>query len=107
MKRGVRNVMRHLSMIDEELDIPTPPLRLTGVGNTDEGINATCDGFLMSEVALLDLVRQGAHLGKLVDLQGVTVEEYVAPRDGVIALTHEMPIVTKGDTLFLLADIER
>lgn len=106
MKRGVLNVMRHLSMIDGALDIPAPPLRLIGVGNTDDGICAGCDGFLISDVALLDSVVGGARLGRLVDLQGVTVEEYFAPRAGVVALTHEMPVVTKGDTLFLLADIE-
>jgi predicted deacylase len=107
MKRGVVNVMRHLGMMDGAVEVPAPPLRLTGVGNTDDGISAAYDGFLILEVALLDSVDAGVRLGKLVDLQGVTVEEYYAPRAGVVALTHEMPIVTKGDTLFLLADIER
>ncbi len=106
MKRGVRNVMRHLSMIEGGLEIPSPPMRLTGAGNTDDGITAGGDGFLMLNVALLDSVVRGARLGRLVDLQGVTVEEYFAPRAGVVALTHEMPIVTKGDTLFLLAEME-
>lgn len=107
MKRGVLNSLRHLGMIDGAVDVPAPPLRLTGAGNTDDGISAGCDGFLMLEVALLDSVGEGARLGRLVDLQGVTVEEYFAPRAGVVALTHEMPVVTKGDTLFLLADIEQ
>ncbi|MBM3755253.1 MAG: hypothetical protein FJW38_14875 [Acidobacteria bacterium] len=107
MKRGVLNVMRHLSMLDGVLDVPSPPLRLTGAGNTDDGISAGCDGFLLLDVALLDSVSVGQRMGRLVDLQGVTVEEYFAPRAGVVALTHEMPIVAKGDTLFLLADIER
>jgi hypothetical protein len=34
------------------------------------------------------------------------LESYFAPCAGTVALTHEMPMVAKGDTLFLLADEE-
>lgn len=106
MKRGIGNLLRHLGMLAGEPEIPAAPRRLSGAGNTDEGLAAGADGFLILEVALLDRVVAGQRLGRLVDLLGKELERYVAPRAGTIALTHEMPIVRKGDTLFLLADEE-
>lgn len=106
MRRGVFNLLRHLDMLPGAPEIPAPPRRLNGAGNTDDGLAAGADGFLILEVALLDRVAAGQPLGRLVDLLGNTTERYTAPRAGTIALTHEMPIVRKGDTLFLLADEE-
>lgn len=104
MKRGVLNLMRHLGILDGEPELPAaPPRRLTGVGNTDGGIQATQPGFLMLEVRLLEQVTAGQRLGYLVDEWGSTIEQYTAPIDATIGLTREMPIVEAGDTLFLLA----
>jgi predicted deacylase len=104
MRRGIGNLLRHLGMLPGEPDIPTPPRRLFGAGNTDDGLAAGADGFLILGVALLDRVTAGQPLGRLVDLQGNTLETYLAPRAGTIALTREMPVIAKGDTLFLIAD---
>ena len=106
MRRGIWNLLRHLGMLPGVPEIPAPPRWLSGVGNTDDGLTAGADGFLMLDVALLDRVAAGQRLSRLVDLQGMLVETCVAPRAGTVALTHEMPIVAKGDTLFLLADEE-
>lgn len=106
MRRGIFNVMRHLVMLDGEPEIPAPPRRLWGAGNTDDGITAGRDGFLLLDVCLLDRVRAGQRLGRLADLHGETVEEYLAPRAATVGLTREMPAVRKGDTLFLLAEEE-
>ena len=104
MKRGIRNLLRFLRIIDEEIELPAvAPRRLHGVGNTDEGISATRAGFLMREVALLDRVVTGQRLGRLIDDFGETMEEYFAPFDATIGLTREMPVVEAGDTLFLVA----
>lgn len=106
MKRGINNLLRHLGMLPGDPVIPAPPRRLSGAGNTDDGLSAGADGFLINEVQLLDRVAAGDRLGRLVNPLGETIETYIAPRTGTIGLTHEMPIVTKGDTLFLLADEE-
>ncbi|MBL8239703.1 MAG: succinylglutamate desuccinylase/aspartoacylase family protein [Bryobacterales bacterium] len=106
MRRGISNLLRHLGMTPGRPEIPMAPRRLSGVGNTDAGLTATADGFLLLDVALLDRVETGQRLGRLVDLHGQLIETYHAPCRGTIALTHEMPIVAKGDTLFLLADEE-
>jgi predicted deacylase len=106
MQRGLDNLLRHLGMLPGEPRIPHPPRRLKGVGNTDKGLEAGADGFLLLDVALMDRVGAGQQLGRLVDLQGNELERYAAPCAGTVALTHEMPMVAKGDTLFLLADEE-
>ena len=106
MRRGIGNLLRHLGMLAGAPDIPAPPRRLFGAGNTDDGLAAGEDGFLMLGVALLDRVSAGQQLGRLVDMQGNTLETYFALRAGTIALTREMPVVVKGDTLFLIADEE-
>lgn len=106
MKRGIGNLLRHLGMLPGSPEIPAPPRRLSGAGNTDDGIAAGSAGFLQLQASLLDRVAAGQRLGRLLDLHGQPIETYHAPRAGTLALTHEMPIVAKGDTLFLLADEE-
>lgn len=104
MKRGTRNLLRHLGIIAGDLELPVaPPRRLRGVGNTDEGISATRAGFLLRDVALLDRVAKGQRLGRLINDFGETMEEYFAPFDATVGLTREMPVVEAGDTLFLVA----
>jgi len=106
MRRGVTNLLRHLGMLPGTPEIPMAPRRLRGAGNTDEGLIATADGFLLLDVQLLDRVERGQRLGRLVDMHGQAIEIYFAPGSGTVALTHEMPIVAKGATLFLFADEE-
>jgi predicted deacylase len=106
MRRGLLNLLRHTGQLPGQPEIPGPPRRLSGAGNTDDGISASASGFLLLHVPLLARVSQGQSLGCLIDLIGNPIETYLAPRAGTVALTHEMPIVEKGDTLFLLADEE-
>jgi uncharacterized protein len=106
MKRGVRNLLRHLSVLACPLELTSAPLRLYGVGNTDGGLQSAQAGFLINEVHLLDRVQDGQRLGRLVNSLGETLEEYFAPCDSIIGLTREMPVVDAGDTLFLFATAE-
>jgi predicted deacylase len=106
MRRGLINLLRHNGQLPGQPEIPAPPRRLSGPGNTDNGISASASGFLLLLASLLDRVSPGQPLGRLLDPLGNTIESYLAPRAGTLALTHEMPIVEKGDTLFLLADEE-
>ena len=87
MRRGILNLLRHLNMLAGPPEIPAPSLRLQGIGNTDEGIVATSDGFWMPSVNLLATPQ--------------------APADGVVALRRELPPVSVGDTLILLAAEEK
>jgi len=107
MRRGIVNLLRHLKMLEGQPEIPAPPLRLQGIGNTDEGIVATAEGFWMPSVNLLEPVRSGQPLGQIVDDLGVTLATPRAPADGLVALRRELPPVSVGDTLILLAAEEK
>ncbi len=102
-KRGLRNLFFHLGLLAGRPEIPAPPRRLHGVGNTDDGVAAACDGFWMPIVGLLDSVAAGAALGRIVDPLGNTVQRVHSPAAGVVALLRELPPVSAGDTLVLLA----
>lgn len=106
MRRGIVNLLRHLGMCDGSPEIPAPPLRLTGIGNTDAGIVAPVDGFWMPTVALLEAVDAGQALGRISNAVGETLATLSAPTSGIIALRRELPPVVAGDTLLLLATEE-
>jgi predicted deacylase len=107
MCNGIHNLACHLGILDGPYRTAGAPLRLRGAGNTDQGIAAAAAGFLISDVKLLETVRKGQRLGRLVDLHGRTIEEYAAPVAGIVGLTREMPAVEAGDTLYLLAEADR
>jgi predicted deacylase len=106
MRRGITNLLRHLGMLDGAPEIPAPPRRLHGIGNTDEGVYAAASGFFMPSVALLDPVRAGQPIGRIVDELGEVLVTPVAPATGVVGLLRELPPVDQGDVLLLVATPE-
>ena len=93
-------------MLDGAPEIPAPPRRLQGIGNTDEGVYAAAGGFFMPSVGLLDSVRAGEPIGRIVDQLGEVLATPVAPADGVVGLLRELPPVDEGDVLLLVATPE-
>ena len=104
MRQGILNLLRHLGILAGKVTRGMKPRRLFGAGNTDDGLAAGAGGFLMTDVKPLDRVLAGERLGRLVDSHGRLLEEYFAQRDATIGLVRRMPAVSKGDTLFLLAE---
>ena len=62
-------------------------------------------GFLVTSATLFQRVRAGDRLGYLCDLLGKTIETYLAPTDGVVAMIRAFPAVEPGEPLFLLTDL--
>ncbi|MCC6538187.1 MAG: succinylglutamate desuccinylase/aspartoacylase family protein [Bryobacterales bacterium] len=104
MKRGIRNLLRHLGILASPLEAVALKRHLFGEGNIHCGINAPAAGFFMADVQLLDEVRAGQPLGKLVNLHGETLAAFSSPRDGVVGLLREFPAVRPDDPLFLIAE---
>ena len=104
MRQGILNLLCHLGILAGKMVRGSKPRRLFGAGNTDDGLAAGADGFLMTDVKPLDRIRRGEPLGRLVDGHGRSIEEYFAQHDATIGLVRRMPAVSKGDTLFLLAE---
>lgn len=100
--RGVHNLMVHLGILPGEI-LPAPRLHhLYGGGNIDSSLPSSQRGFLIPKVSLLEDVKAGQELGRLVDLHGETIETFCAPHDGVVALIHEYPVIEPGDSTFLI-----
>lgn len=106
MKQGISNLLGFLDILPEKAPAAPPAVRLFGNGNTDSGLTASEPGFLLKEVEILQTVRPGDRLGRLVNLVGETLEEYRAPAHGVIGMVREFPVVQAGEVLFLLAERE-
>jgi predicted deacylase len=106
MTTGIRNLLLHLDILRGSIESSEIVWRLKGDGNTDAGVAASRAGFLLTKVALLQEVKKGDVLGSLVDLLGKPLEDYHATRDGVVAMIRELPVVSPGDSLFLLASRE-
>jgi predicted deacylase len=105
-RRGILNLLRHLQMIDGDIDAPAPDHFLYGDGNVDSSITTEQSGFLVPEVDLLQGVVAGQRLGVLLDLWGNPQEYFTAPRDGVVALIHVCPVVKDHDPLFLITGVK-
>jgi len=105
MKRGIRNLLRHLGILASPFETAPLVRHLFGEGNIHHGINAPSAGFFFSDVQLLDAVGAGQPLGQLVTLHGETIATFTAPRDGVVGLLREFPMVHEGDPLFLIAEL--
>lgn len=107
MKRGIRNLLRHLSILGGEVERVPLELHLFGEGNVERGINSPGKGFVTNAVDLFDRVSKGQLLGRLVDLFGETIAELRSPCDGIIGLRREFPVVDEGEPLFLIAEEAR
>ncbi|MBL8174473.1 MAG: succinylglutamate desuccinylase/aspartoacylase family protein [Bryobacterales bacterium] len=100
--RGLRNALRYLNILPGELERVPVEHHLFGDGNVDASITTTNRGFLVTDLAPLQEVRQGQLLGALTDLTGNLIESFHAPVSGVIALIHARPLVDSGEPLFLI-----
>lgn len=104
--QGVRNLMVHLGILTGEIS-PLPLRRhLYGDGNTDSSLVSGKRGFLIPSVTLLQDVKAGDELGRVVDLHGETVERICAPSGGVVALLREWPVVEPGEPAFLITGVQ-
>ncbi len=103
---GVRNLLRYLKILPGPLRTAPVEHHLYGDGDIDKGLEAKQRGFLVTSAKLFQRVRKGDQLGALSDLLGNTIETYVAPTDGVIAMIKAFPVVEPGESLFLLTNLK-
>lgn len=101
-RTGLRNLLRYLGVLPGAPEIRPCETHLFGNGDIDESAAASRDGFLVAGVNVLDEVEAGAPLGHLLDLHGRVIEEYRAPRSGVVALVHACPLARAGEPVFLV-----
>lgn len=105
MLTGIQNLLRHLHVLPGD---PVPAkieMHLLGSGDIDTSLVATKQGFLISDVELLQTVRAGERLGRVVDLHSGTLETFLSPSDGVVALIRQWPVVAPGDGMFMVTGV--
>ncbi len=105
-REGVENLLRHLGILPGEPATPAACRYLYGDGNIDSSVASRQRGFLIPAVELMEPVTRGQLLGALVDLYGNEIEQFFAPRDGVIVLIHACPLVHPDEPLFLVTGID-
>jgi predicted deacylase len=102
-ERGLRNVARHLGMLDGELEGERQPRHLLGDGNVDRGAACLHDGLFFADVGLLDRVSAGDRIGYVAGYDGAFLSEYRAESAGSVAMIRLSPSVLAGEPLFLIA----
>jgi predicted deacylase len=98
-ERGVMNVLRHLGMLDGEVEESTGVVWLTGyqvITSPETGIfrAAVRDGYAVAE---------GGLLGVLVDFFGEEIVEIRAPFAGVVNYVVATPPVSKGEPVAMVS----
>lgn len=104
-RRGITNLLRHLSILPGEPEKTACQWHLFGDGDIDGGVHAYERGFLIPKVEILQQVREGDPLGVLTDLLGRNIETYRSPIDGVVALIHSCPLVAPREPVFLVTGL--
>lgn len=104
-KRGVINLMRHLKILEGAPETVPVKHHLSGDGDIDRSLVAQQSGFLVPGVGLLEKVTAGQEMGRLLGLDGATIDVFRAPREGLVVLVREFPVVAPGDPLFLVTGV--
>lgn len=103
--RGVRNVMKHLAMIDGQLELP--PEQTVVSYDSNSILRATLGGLFVAAVTPGQRVQAGQEIGRLYDVATFdTLEVYRAPYDGLVMLYTEDPVRHFGDSIATIARLE-
>ena len=102
-RRGLQNLLKHLRILPGLPEPGSEPVHLTGDGNVDEGDQAASDGFFIPNIDLLEAVRGGQEIGRMLDLEGRHQGSVRASRSGVIGMLRMTPAVKAGDILVVMA----
>jgi uncharacterized protein len=100
---GVRRLLSWLCIIDEPLgELPEPTVLEGGDGDVDASVACNIDGFCMTQVRLGETVAAGQVLGEIIDINGVRLEEIVAPRAGRVMMLRRTANIRSGDGVAML-----
>lgn len=104
-KNGVLNVMKYLGMLaGPKSDADKVKHHIFGGGDLDkDSVAAPASGFLLSIVEVLDQVKEGDMIGRIINPLGETLQEVKSPSDGYIVFKKANPIVYCGESIYLLA----
>lgn len=104
-KRGIRNVLRHIGILDGEIE--THPTTWLDMPSQECFGFSESDGLLEPLVDLGSTVRKGELVARVhsVTRTGTAPQEYRAALDGVLAARHFPGLIKMGDCLSVIATI--
>ncbi|MCW4049876.1 MAG: succinylglutamate desuccinylase/aspartoacylase family protein [Candidatus Bathyarchaeota archaeon] len=97
---GIKNLMRHIGMIDEEAALGSPPL-----DPPTKRVWAMHGGLWRRKIEAGQRVAEGELLGVVSDLHGETLQVATAPYGGVVSFLRIHYSVNEGDTLCRVTQI--
>ncbi len=101
--KGLRNALRHLDMVDGELEVEHPdPRELVRF----VGVPAPVDGLWYPEVRKGDVIRRGQRLGELRDFFGTILAVVESPEDAAILGVMTILARQRGDMLMGIGTLE-
>lgn len=98
--RGLRNVLRHLGVVDGAPE-PVPP---TTVLARLHWVTSQHAGLFYAEVAPGDQVETGGRIGEIRDYFGGRLEEVRSPASGIVLFTVTTPATNPNDPLFAVGE---
>jgi uncharacterized protein len=101
-RQGIFNLLKHLAILPGSPAAGPVECHLHGDGSFEISLRSSRQGFLISSVELLQPVKEGEELGRLVDFHGNTIETYHSPSDGSLGMIREFPVVEPNVELFLV-----
>jgi predicted deacylase len=104
-KQGITNLLQHLSILPGSPVAVTADWDLLGDGAFETSLRSTTKGFFISSVGLLEVVKAGQELGRVLDLHGNTIETFIAPAGGVVGMLREFPVVEPNTEMYLVTGL--
>lgn len=105
--RGVTNVMTYLAMLEGTIEPPEQP-QITLYGSHLDKVRATHGGIWVAQVQAGTHVSKGQPLGYTYSIRTfAAVESPIAPYDGYVTGTADVPTVNIGDALVAICRLEK
>jgi predicted deacylase len=101
-RQGILNLLKYLSILPGQPVSSPVECNLQGDGSFEISVRSTREGFLVSSVQLLQAVKEGQELGRLVDFHGNTIETFLAPSDGLLGMIREFPVIAADVEMFIV-----
>ena len=100
---GVRRVLQDLKMVQSAPSTTGDTTQVVGNGNTDTGLVASDDGYLVTRLQVGDRVPSGEVIAEIIDISGVVLSTLCATQTSYIMLLRRDAKVIIGDTICITA----
>jgi uncharacterized protein len=96
--RGLCNVLRHLGMLDGEVDNDISHTPCYGMYI----LKSRFGGLYFPDVVPGEHLVEGQRIGEMRNLEGEVVAEFDSPMTGVVLMMYTSPVRTSGETLLIM-----